>query len=81
MRAKNELPPKALEIFSGAQNVLSQEFNFYSFSVMTSSEISKEIVESNYMKELEAKIVQLTNELNVKKNELESSRKMTKSFK
>ena len=33
------------------------------------------------MKELEAKIVQLTNDLNVKKNELESSRKMTKQFK
>jgi hypothetical protein len=48
---------------------------------MTNSEQSKNIVDQTYNKELEAKIVQLINELNVKKNELESSRKMTKSFK
>lgn len=81
MKSNKEIPPRALEIFSGAQSVLSQEFNFYTFSVMTSGEQSREIVEQTYMKELEAKIVQLTNDLNVKKNELESSRKMTKQFK
>ena len=35
---KNDVPPKALEIFSGAQSVLSQEFNFYTFAVQTNSE-------------------------------------------
>ena len=44
-KEKNEITPKALEIFSGAQSLLSQEFNFYTFTVMTNTEQSKDIVE------------------------------------
>lgn len=76
-----EIPQKALEIFSGAESVLHQDFNFYTFSVMTNSEQSKDIIAQTYVKELESQVVQLMSELNVKKNELESTRKMTKSFK
>jgi len=44
-KAKNEIPQKALEMFTGAQSVLAQEFNFYSFSVMINGEQSKEIMD------------------------------------
>ena len=44
-KEKNEIPPKALQIFSGAQSVLSQEFNFYTFAVQTNSEQSKDIMD------------------------------------
>lgn len=35
---KDKLPPKAMEIFKYADNVLQSEFNFYSFAVMINAE-------------------------------------------
>lgn len=48
---------------------------------MTNPEQSKNIVEQTYNQEQENRIIQLVNDLNIKKNELESSRKMMKTFK
>ena len=35
---QNKLPPKAVEVFSRADNILHTEFNFYSFAVKINAE-------------------------------------------
>ena len=51
---QNKIPPKLERLFAGAQTILEQEFNYYSFAAKINMETSNQIIANVYPKTLEA---------------------------
>ena len=78
---KDEIPGKAKKMFDANTLFLKQPFSFYSFGVKINEENCEDIASQVYPRQLEAQIMDLVVEKDVTMNELQSVRKMTKTFK
>jgi len=78
---KDGLPMKAKRLFETNSKLLTQPFSFYSFGVKINEESSDDILSQVYPRQLEAQIMDIILEKEIALNELQSVRKMTKTFK
>ena len=79
-RIMDRLTRQADSIFSQGQNLVMQEFSFYSFAVTINVEQQKELMQQFYPSFLEAQLFELEQKYDEQIGEIESVRKMKADF-